>query len=142
METFLGQLMKSQLFCDKTIENVKIDSFPQQLFLLKNMYSYGGNLINELKSNFNQLKANANKIFRNEIDINESIYTKNINNDVNNFAWNNQLMGDYNFANYLTPELNTQLLFNQLNSYYNKISNVNYYLFSILTLKDSYIVII
>jgi hypothetical protein len=127
METFLGELTKSQIISDKIMDNTNRDNLTQQLLLLKNMYRYGCNLINELKSNFSQLKANANKVFRNDITgINESINTNNIDNNVNNFEWNNQVIGDFNFGNYLSPELNTQLLFNQLASY-NQILKVFYY---------------
>jgi hypothetical protein len=131
LETFLGQLMKTQLLCDKMTENIKCENINEQLFLLKNMYSYGGNLIKELSSNINQLKANANKIFRDEIsDINESINSNNINIDVNYISRNMneaEIMNPVdNFINYLSPELNTQLLFNQLARNYNQILGVNY----------------
>jgi hypothetical protein len=130
LETFMGQLMKTQLLCDRMMENVNYQNINEKLYLIRNMYSYGGNLIKELSANLAQLKSNANKIFRNGLsDINESINLTNINNSVNRSY---DSIPDityfiYSHINYLSPELNMQMLFNQLASNYNQILRVSIY---------------
>ena len=130
LETFLSQLTKTQVLCENIMNNMTGNDLLEKLFLLKNIYNHGGNLINELASNMSQLKENANKIFRNELkDINDSINSNNINNVVNTGSSMNT--GDfgnpvYSYVNYLSPELNTNLLFNQLASNYNQMFRVRY----------------